>query len=61
MKTGACHAAGSLGLTEIEAEIRDGTRRDAILYAVGANSDHGMKRSNRDKRNAVMTLLKDPE
>jgi hypothetical protein len=41
--------------------VRAGTRRDAILHAVGANSDHGLKRTSRDKRNAVMTLLRDPE
>jgi uncharacterized ParB-like nuclease family protein len=46
---------------EIDAEVRAGTRRDAILYAVGANDSHGLRRSNRDKRNAVETLLKDPE
>ena len=38
-----------------------GRVRAAILYAVGANAAHGLKRSNRCKRNAVMTLLKDPE
>jgi hypothetical protein len=26
-----------------------------------ANAAHGLKRTNRDKRSAVMTLLKDPE
>jgi hypothetical protein len=31
------------------------------LYAVGANASHGLKRTNRDKRNAVLVLLKDPE
>jgi hypothetical protein len=35
--------------------------RDAILYAVCANASHGLKRTNRDKRNAAMTLLKDPK
>lgn len=54
-------AAKSLGLTEIDTDVRAGTRRDAILYAVGANASHGLKRTNRDKRNAVMTLLRDPE
>jgi hypothetical protein len=45
----------------IDADIREGTQRDAILYAVGANATHGIPRSNEDKRNAVRTLLKDPE
>lgn len=56
------HAAHvSLGLTEIAAEIRQGTRRDAILFSVGANSAHGLRRTNDDKRRAVMVLLNDPE
>jgi hypothetical protein len=54
-------AAEELGLVEITADVREGTRRDAILYAVGANAAHGLKRTNRDKRNAVMLLLRDPE
>jgi hypothetical protein len=54
-------AAEELGLTEFSADVREGTRRDAILYAVGANAAHGLKRTNKCKRNAVMTLLKDPE
>ena len=31
-------AAEELGLTEFSADVREGTRRDAILYAVGANA-----------------------
>jgi hypothetical protein len=50
-----------LGLAKISADVREGSRRDAILYAVGANASHGLKRTNRDQRNAVMLLLKDPE
>jgi hypothetical protein len=42
-------------------DVRAGTRRDAILHAVGANAAYGPKRTNRDKRNAVMTLLRDSE
>lgn len=46
---------------EISAEVRQGSRRDAVLFAVGSNAAHGLRRSNGDKRNAVETLLKDPE
>jgi hypothetical protein len=46
---------------EVDADVIEGTRRDAILYAVGANATHGLKRTNKCKRNAVMTLLRDPE
>lgn len=42
-------------------EVREGTQRDAILYSCGANAEHGLKRSNEDKRKAVLTLLADPE
>ncbi len=47
--------------TEISADVRQGCKRDAILYAVGANDDHGLRRTNADKRNAVEKLLKDKE
>jgi len=49
------------GFTEIEANIIEGTRRDAILYSVGANDDHGLRRSNEDKRRSVTILLDDFE
>jgi ElaB/YqjD/DUF883 family membrane-anchored ribosome-binding protein len=49
------------GFTEIEANIIEGTRRDAILYSVGANDDHGLRRSNEDKRRSVSILLDDFE
>jgi hypothetical protein len=54
-------AAFGSGLTEIAALVKQGTRRDAILYSVGANAKHGLRRSNADKRRAVMTLLEDGE
>lgn len=50
-----------LGLLEIAADIRAGTRRDAVLFSVGANGQHGLRRTNFDKRKAVETLLKDAE
>jgi hypothetical protein len=55
------HAAGRAGLTTLAAEIRQGTRRDAVLYSVGANATHGMRRTSADKRRAVETLLADAE
>jgi len=45
----------------IEATVKQGTRRDAVLFSVGANSDHGLQRTNDDKRRAVKTLLGDEE
>ena len=54
-------AARKAGLTEIAAIVKQGTRRDAVLYSVGANAKHGLRRTNADKRRAVMTLLEDGE
>ncbi len=51
----------SAGLAEINAEIRDGNQRDAKLFAAGANADHGLRRTQADKRNAILALLADPE
>jgi len=48
-------------IQEIEADVKPGTLRDAILNSVGVNFDNGMRRTNADKRRAVEILLKDPE
>lgn len=49
------------GFKEIHAEVRQGSRRDAVLLSVAANIAHGLRRSNHDKRKAVQTLLDDSE
>lgn len=54
-------AAIEIKLDTINAEVRQGTRRDAVLFSVGANANHGMRRTNEDKRRAVETLLNDEE
>jgi hypothetical protein len=53
-------AAKGCGLAEVECDVREGTVRDAILYSVSANAAHGLRRTNEDKRRAVLTLLNDP-
>jgi hypothetical protein len=55
------HAHRSAGIATIPADLRKGTVRDAILFSVGANASHGLRRTNADKRCAVETLLKDKE
>jgi hypothetical protein len=55
------HANKKAGFLDIECEIHDGTRRDAVLWSVGANASHGLRRTNDDKRKAVLTLLEDLE
>ena len=54
-------AAVAAGLATFHFEMRRGTRRDALLYAVGANAHHGLKRTPGDKRRAVEILLRDRE
>lgn len=54
-------AAEKAGKETVPAEIRQGSKRDAILYSVGVNAQHGLRRSNGDKRRAVEVLLKDDE
>ncbi|MBU8922289.1 MAG: ParB/RepB/Spo0J family partition protein [Bacteroidales bacterium] len=54
-------ARQQLGQQSIEAAILDGDKRAAILYGVGANATHGLRRTNADKRRAVELLLKDKE
>ena len=53
--------ARDAGLATICEDIIPGTLREAILYSLSANSKHGLKRSNADKRKAVQTLLNDAE
>ena len=54
-------AADEAGLKEIQAEVRPGTKRDATLFACGANRDHGLRRTRADIRRAIESLLKDEE
>lgn len=55
------HAHRAAERASIEADVRDGTRRDAILYSLGANDTHGLRRSSAEKRKAVETMLRDAE
>lgn len=55
------HQRSKTAWGEVEVDVRSGTRRDAILHAAGANADHGLRRTNADKRRAVESLLRDPE
>lgn len=55
------HAAQDAKRDTIAADVKQGTRRDAVLYSVGANAAHGLRRTNADKRRAVETLLADSE
>ena len=41
--------------------VHAGTRRDAVLHAVGCNATNGVHRSKADKDRALAALLSDPE
>jgi hypothetical protein len=45
----------------ITANVHEGGKREAILHAVGANETHGLRRTNADRRQAVLLMLDDPE
>jgi hypothetical protein len=58
------HRHGAAGRTggkvhSLLCEKCKGTKRDAMLYALGANADHGLRRSSSDKRRAVILMLRD--
>ena len=55
------HANRKAGKGAIEADVENGTLRDAILYSLGANHEHGLRRTNADKRKAVQAMLDDFE
>lgn len=50
-------AAELTGVAEIAVDVREGDRRAALLYAAGANASHGLRRTNADKRRAVLAVL----
>ena len=47
------------GKTEVHSKIFKGSRKDALLHALGANSQNSLYRSNADKRNAVEIALEE--
>lgn len=48
-----------IGSKSIAEDIAPGSRQDAIRYALGANRDHGLRRTNADKRRAVEIALRE--
>lgn len=55
------HAFNKIGIVSIDADVREGTQRDAMLFSFGANGTHGQRRTNADKRKAVASMLADSE
>lgn len=54
-------AARRAGIARFQAELRRGSKRDAVLYSLGANARHGKRRTNADKRQAVERALLDED
>ena len=54
-------AAQHAGKASINCDVITGTLRDAVLYSLSANYNHGLRRTIEDKRKAVMTMLEDIE
>lgn len=54
-------AARQVGLEALAVEVRLGTWRDALLNSLASNGDHGLRRSNADKRRAIIAMVVDPE
>jgi hypothetical protein len=46
---------------DIECEVRSGGYREALLFACGANTTHGLRLTRADKQKAVLTLFGDEE
>jgi hypothetical protein len=55
------HAAKRVKRASLSCIVHSGTQRDAIKFALSANSRHGLHRSNEDKRKAVAFVLADAE
>ena len=55
------HAHRAAGFVAIAVDARSGSCRDAQLFSLGANADHGLRRTNADKRKSVETVIRDPE
>jgi hypothetical protein len=49
------------GATDIIATVRPGEPRDAQFAAIGSNIKHGARRTNADKRRAVLMMLGDEQ
>lgn len=56
-----CYASKRAGIKEMTVQVMSGSLRDAILYSAGVNFDHGLPRTNEDKRKIVMKFLDDLE
>ncbi len=54
-------AAARVGQETIAATVHPGGNREALLHALGANETHGHRRTDADRRHAVILMLNDSE
>jgi hypothetical protein len=54
-------AQKALGFDEIEVIVKEGDKRDALLYSITENAKHGLQRTSGDKKKAIQILLDDEE
>jgi len=52
-------AARQIGLSVIDADLRDGGRKEALKHALGANAANGLRRSPADKQRAIEVCVKE--
>ena len=55
------HAHKRAGHKTIECDVITGTKRDAWIFSRSANADHGLQRTNEEKRDIVISVLHDIE
>jgi hypothetical protein len=53
------YGAEAAGMDAVRAEVREGSRRDALLHSLSVNAEHGHRRTNEDKRRAIDIMLDD--
>jgi uncharacterized ParB-like nuclease family protein len=51
------HAHKRAGVTDIAATVHNGSKDDALVFALGANRANGLRRTNEDKRKCVSIAL----
>jgi hypothetical protein len=50
-----------VGRMKVMARVREGTHRDALIHAAGANATHGQPRTRKGIRRSILLLLDDDE
>ena len=48
---------GKVGRPTLRCEVRPGTLQDAMIFALGDNANHGLRRSHGDKKKAILAAV----